>query len=266
MIFRFVTIISFVLSLRRWYHGRMRFDILTIFPKMFDSYLGESILKRAREAGLLSIAIHDIRDFATDKHRKTDDTPYGGGAGMVMKVEPIFNALEALKIHHAYRQAGNEIRQSADKMKNEEESETKNNKESDRIILLSAKGKTFSQEDARRLSGYERLVLICGRYEGVDERVAEHLADEELSIGDYVLTGGELPALVVLDAVARLIPGVLGNDKSADTESHREAGYLEYPQYTKPEVFRDWSVPPELLSGHHEEIEKWRRKHSTHLP
>ncbi len=215
----------------------MRFDILTIFPKIFDSYLGESILKRAQTAGHISIVTHNIRDFATDKHHKTDDTPYGGGAGMVMKVEPIWKAVESLKVE--------------------------NPTASRRIILLSAKGKTFRQEDARRLSTYDQLVFICGRYEGVDERVAEHVADEELSIGDFVLTGGELPTLVVIDAIARLVPGVLGNETSADTESHREPGYIEHPQYTKPESFNEWSVPEALLSGNHADIERWREEHST---
>lgn len=221
----------------------MHFDILTIFPPMFDSYLGESILKRAREKGLISVAVRNIRDFATDKHRKTDDTPYGGGAGMVMKVEPIWNALEAIVSENNGAEAEHTSAARASRS---------------RTILFSAKGKTCTQEDMRRLAEYDRLVLICGRYEGVDERVAEHLADEELSIGDYVLTGGELPALVVLDAVSRLIPGVLGNENSAHTESHSETGSLEYPQYTKPEVFREWVVPDVLLSGDHAKIAAWR--------
>lgn len=221
----------------------MHFDILTIFPPMFDSYLGESILKRARENGHISVTVRNVRDFATDKHRKTDDTPYGGGAGMVMKVEPIWNALEAI----ASENQGAEV----------EHTSTARASRS-RTILFSAKGKTCTQEDMRRLAEYDRLILICGRYEGVDERVAEHLADEELSIGDYVLTGGELPALVVLDAVSRLIPGVLGNEDSAQTESHSETGSLEYPQYTKPEVFHEWAVPDVLLSGDHAKIAAWR--------
>ena len=221
----------------------MHFDILTIFPPMFDSYLGESILKRAREKGLISVAVRNIRDFATDKHRKTDDTPYGGGAGMVMKVEPIWNALEAIASENNGTGAKHTSAARASHS---------------RTILFSAKGKTCTQEDMRRLAEYDRLILICGRYEGVDERVAEHLADEELSIGDYVLTGGELPALVVLDAVSRLIPGVLGNEDSAQTESHSETGSLEYPQYTKPEVFHEWAVPDVLLSGDHAKIAAWR--------
>lgn len=222
----------------------MHFDILTIFPGMFDSYTSESLLKRAQAAGHISIAIHNIRDFATDKHHKTDDTPYGGGAGMVMKVEPIWNAVQALEV--ARRGSGGEVTGG----------------QKSRIILLSAKGTIFRQEDARRLSAYDRLTFICGRYEGVDERVAEYIADEELSIGEYVLMGGELPALVVLDAVARLVPGVLGNETSAKTESHSEVGILEYPQYTKPEVFHDWRVPEVLLGGNHADIDAWRRKHA----
>lgn len=237
----------------------MHFDILTLFPGMFDSYLGESILKRAQEAGFLSVAVHDIRDFATDKHHKTDDTPYGGGAGMVMKVEPIFNTLEALKMRNTTRRSTEDVhREGSDR---ESESSLSGTSHS-RTLLLSAKGRRFRQEDARRLSQYERVTLICGRYEGVDERVSEHLVDEELSIGDFVLTGGELPALVVIDAISRLIPGVLGNDRSAEIESHSTEGYLEYPQYTKPEVFNGWSVPEVLLSGNHAEIERWRHDQS----
>ncbi len=218
---------------------KMRFDILTIFPRMFDSYLGESILKRAQSTGHITVLARDIRDFAADKHRKTDDTPYGGGAGMVMKVEPIWKAVQSVK--------------------------AESSGELVRTILFSAKGKPFQQADARRLSTYDRLILICGRYEGVDERVSQYVADEELSIGDFVLTGGELPALVVLDAVSRLLPGVLGNETSAETESHREPGYLEHPQYTKPENFNGWEVPEVLLSGNHADIERWRREHSGRM-
>lgn len=228
----------------------MRFDILTIFPEMFRSYINESILKRAQEKGIVSIIIHDIRDFTTDKHHKTDDTPYGGGAGMVMKVEPIWNAVQELGISP---------KESSGKQKEPEE-----NSEcfESRIILLSAKGKTFLQEDAKRLAKYERIVFICGRYEGVDERVAKYVADEELSIGDYVLTGGELPALVLMDSVIRLLSGVLGNETSIETESHQEGGYLEHPHYTKPETFHGWSVPDVLLSGNHADIDRWRSEQS----
>ncbi len=219
----------------------MRFDIISIFPESFASYFGVSMLRRAQEDGLIEIRTHDLRDFAHDKHKTVDDTPYGGGAGMVLKVEPLAEAIEAVN-----------SQQSAD-----------NKKQKTRVILFSAKGKTFMQADAWRLAGYDRLILICGRYEGVDERIAEHFADEELSIGEYVLTGGEIPAMVVVDAVARLIPGVLGNAQSAETESHSEEGVVEYPQYTKPEEFCDMRVPEILLSGHHGEIAKWRKEQSA---
>ncbi len=217
----------------------MKFDFVSIFPESFESYLGVSMLKRAREDGLVSFGFANPRDFTTDRHHTVDDTPYGGGAGMVMKPEPIFACVEDLL----------------------EGSDTP--RERTRVILFSAKGKPFMQADARRLAtDYDRLILVAGRYEGVDERVAEHLADEELSIGDYVLTGGELPALVVADAVTRLVPGVLGNAESAETESHTEEGVLEHPQYTKPEDFRGWHVPEVLLSGHHGEIGRWRAEES----
>lgn len=215
----------------------MRFDILSLFPEIFASYFDASILGRAKEDGKIDIRLWNPRDFTHDRHRSVDDTPYGGGPGMVMKPEPIFECAERVLAEGPSR-------------------------EKTRIILFSAKGKPFVQEDARRLSRYERLLLLCGRYEGVDERVAEHLADEELSIGPYVLTGGELPAMVVADAVARLLPGVLGNVESAETESHSEEGVLEYPQYTKPEEYRGWRVPEVLLSGNHGEIARWRAKHS----
>jgi len=221
----------------------MHFDIISIFPEAFESYFSVSILKRAQEDGLIGVALHDLRTFTHDKHHKVDDTPYGGGAGMVMKAEPFFEAVESIS-----------SQQSAE-----------NKKQRTKIILFSAKGKVFTQSDAKRLADYDRLILLCGRYEGVDERVAEHLVDEEISIGEYVLTGGELPAMIVADAVARLLPGVLGNESSAVDESHSEAGVLEYPQYTKPEIFRDWKVPEILLSGHHAEIEKWRKEQSKKI-
>ncbi len=219
----------------------MRFDIISIFPESFMSYFGVSMLKRAQEDGLIEIYTHNLRDFAHDKHKTVDDTPYGGGAGMVLKIEPIWRCFQFLK------------------------SKIKNQKSKTRVILLSAKGRVFTQADARRLARYDRLILVCGRYEGVDERVAEHFVDEELSIGEYVLTGGEIPAMVVIDAVARLIPGVLGNAQSAETESHSEEGIVEYPQYTKPEIFRDYRVPEVLLSGHHGEIAKWRQEQSEKM-
>lgn len=212
----------------------MRFDIVSLFPESLQSYIEASILRRARTEQLIDIHLHQLRDWATDKHHTTDDTPYGGGAGMVMKVEPFDRCLHDL--------------QSI-----EPEKKT-------RIILLSAKGKRFVQSDAKRLSHYDRLILLCGRYEGVDERVALHLADEELSLGDFVLTGGELPAMVVVDAVARLLPGVLGNAESALTESFSDDATLEYPQYTKPELYGDWAVPKILLSGHHAAIARWRQE------
>ncbi len=221
----------------------MHFDILSIFPESFESYFGVSILKRAKDDGLIDISLHDLRAFTHDKHHKVDDTPYGGGAGMVMKAEPFFEAVKSIS-----------SQQLAD-----------NNKQKTRVILFSAKGKVFTQADAKRLSEYDRLILLCGRYEGVDERVAEHLIDEEISIGEYVLTGGELPAMIVVDAVARLLPGVLGNSESSVDESHSEEGVLEYPQYTKPEEFRGWKVPEILLSGHHADIEKWRKEQSQKI-
>lgn len=227
----------------------MRFDIISIFPESFTTYFGVSILKRAEEDGLIEIHTHSLRDFAHDKHKTVDDTPYGGGAGMVLKVEPLAEAIEQVL---GDRVGGVDISQKIPQLRT-------------RTILFSAKGKTFTQADARRLAGYDRLILVCGRYEGIDERVAEHFVDEELSIGDYVLTGGELPAMVVVDAVARLIPGVLGNSESIETESHSEEGIVEYPQYTKPEIFRGMRVPEILLSGHHAEIDKWRKEQSERI-
>jgi len=212
----------------------MTFHIITIFPKIFDTYFNESILKRAKEKGLVTFNVHNLRDYTADKHKTVDDTPYGGGAGMVLKIEPIFRAVNALNLE----------------------------REATRIILLSAKGKRYTQKDAKRLAGYGNLVFICGRYEGVDERVAQNIADEEISIGDYVLTGGELGAMAVVDSVSRLLPEVLGNKESIETESHSEDGYLEYPQYTKPEVFEGWEVPKILLEGNHAKIEEWRKENS----
>jgi tRNA (guanine37-N1)-methyltransferase len=219
----------------------MKFDIITIFPKIFDSYFSESIIKRAKEKGAIEIAVHNLRDYSVNKHKNVDDTPYGGGAGMVMQIEPIFNCVNAIK------------------------SKVKSQKSKIRIILFSAKGKKYIQKDARRLAEYDRLVFICGRYEGVDERVAENIADEEISIGDFVLTGGEIPTMTVIDSITRLLPGVLGNDQSIVNESHREDGYLEHAQYTKPEDFAGWKVPEILLNGNHKEIEKWRKKHSKSI-
>jgi tRNA (guanine37-N1)-methyltransferase len=207
----------------------MHCDIFTLFPAMFQGPLTESILKRAQERGLLSIALHNIRDATTDKHHIVDDYPYGGGAGMVMKPDPIFAAIEAVY------QGGP-------------------------IILLTPQGRLFNQQIAGELAQQPRLTLLCGHYEGVDERVIEHLVTDELSIGDYVLTGGELAAMVVVDAVARLIPGVVTGE-SIQEESH-SGGLLEYPHYTRPPEFRGWPIPDVLLSGHHEQIAHWRRKES----
>ncbi len=207
----------------------MEFVVLTLFPGMFDSPLAYSILKKARSDGLIDIKLVDIRTFARDKHRCVDDYPFGGGSGMVMKIEPIFEALNNIQ-----------------------------RKEASRVILLTPQGKLFKQQIASELSNLEQVILICGRYEGVDHRVSEHLADMELSIGDYILTGGELPALVVIDAVTRLLPGVL--DEEALGEESFQEGLLEYPQYTRPEEYRGWRVPGVLLSGHHEKISQWRKE------
>jgi len=223
----------------------MRFDIITIFPEIFDSYFDESIIARARKKGAVDIKVHNLRDWAQDKHLTVDDTPYGGGAGMVLKLEPIYKALVSI--------VGRDNLPAFRKSK----------KPKTRIILFSAKGGKYTQQKAWDYAGYDRIVLICGRYEGVDERVAEYLVDEEVSIGEYVLTGGEIPAMVVVDSVTRLLPGVLGNKDSIVEESFSREGYLEYPQYTKPEDFSPkrgvkWTVPEMLLSGHHMKIKEWR--------
>ena len=220
----------------------MRFDIITIFPKIFDSYFSESIIKRAQEKGVIKIKLHNLRDFTTDKHKTVDDTPYGGGAGMMLKVEPIYKCVNAI--------IKNQLKAGPTRA------------EKTRIILFSAKGKKYTQKDAKRLSKYDQLIFICGRYEGVDERVTKYISDEEISIGDFVLTGGEVPAIIVVDSITRLLPNVLGNDQSILYESHSEDGYLEHAQYTKPEEFNKWKVPKILLSGNHAEIEKWRKKNS----
>jgi len=216
----------------------MRLDIFTLFPSMFNSYLDESILKRAQQANLISIHLHDIRAYTTDKHHVTDDAPYGGGGGMVMKAEPIFAAVEAVS---------------------NEPSAISHQPSEVPIILLSPLGRTFNQEIAKELALHERLMLICGRYEGVDERVREHLVTDEISIGDYVLTGGELPAMIMVDAIARHIPNVLGAENAASEDSFA-TGLLEYPHYTRPPEFRGWTVPEILQSGDHAKIAKWRRQ------
>jgi len=230
----------------------MKVDILTIFPDFFRGPLDHGILRRARESGLVKVEVHDLRAFAHDRHRTVDDRPFGGGEGMVLKPEPIFECMEALEI------------------------QPRNERAAQTVVLLSAQGKRFDQSVAEELSALERIVLICGRYEGVDERVGEHLADRELSIGDYVISGGELGAAVILDAVVRLIPGAVGNEASTrqesfstQPESHAEnmpsstcasGGLLDYPHYTRPAEFRGMAVPEVLVSGDHEEIRRWRRR------
>ncbi|MBI3947966.1 MAG: tRNA (guanosine(37)-N1)-methyltransferase TrmD [Armatimonadetes bacterium] len=220
----------------------LRISILTVFPEMVGPPLAESILKRARDRGLVEIEVLNIRDFAADRHKSTDDYPYGGGPGMVMRPEPIVAAAEA-----ACAGAGGPPPE--DRAAGRE------------VILLTPAGEPFTQATARELSGMSHLILVCGHYEGVDERVRELIVTREVSIGDYVLTGGELPALVVTDAVARLVPGVLGGEESAAEESF-SGGLLEYPQYTRPREFRGLKVPDVLLSGHHEQVRRWRRRQS----
>ncbi|MBB6736068.1 tRNA (guanosine(37)-N1)-methyltransferase TrmD [Cohnella zeiphila] len=218
----------------------MRVDVLTLFPEMFGGVFGSSILGKAREKGIVSLSTVNFRDYSTNKHHTVDDTPYGGGGGMVLKPEPIFAAVEDV-VSRAESEGGAGG--------------------PPRVILMCPQGRTFNQSIARELSQERHLVFICGHYEGYDERIREHLVTDELSIGDYVLTGGELPAMVVIDAVARLLPGVLGNEQSAESDSFGD-GLLEYPHYTRPPVFRDLPVPDVLLSGNHAEIDKWRRRQS----
>lgn len=216
----------------------MQFEIFTLLPEVFPPYLDSSILQRARQRGLVSVNVHNIRDYTHDKHHTTDDTPYGGGGGMVMKVEPVFEAIESvlgLGAHQTQLEPAPSI------------------------IMLTPQGRVFTQAVADELSRHERIGLLCGRYEGLDERIREHLVTDEISIGDYVLTGGELPALILIDAVSRLIPGVLGDPDGAADDSHA-TGLLEYPHYTRPPEFRGWKVPEILLSGDHGKIETWRRE------
>ena len=214
----------------------MKFHIVTIFPEFFRGPFEHGVIQKAREAGLIEIHVHDLRTWTYDRHRTVDDRPFGGGEGMLLKAGPIFEAVEAIWPGHI-----------------------KGSRGASKVVLLSAQGKKFDQAKAREFSGLKELLLICGRYEGVDERVAEHLADEELSIGDYVLSGGELAAAVVVDAVARLQAGVLGNETSSVDESFSEEGLLDWPQYTRPAEFRGWKVPEVLIGGNHEEVRKWRR-------
>ena len=214
----------------------MLFDIVTIFPNFFDSPLKDGVVRRAIEADILKVRTINLRDFTTDRHRTVDDRPFGGGEGMVMKPEPIYRALKVLK---------------------EEPPEA-------RVILLSPRGKLLDQALAGELARFERLILICGRYEGVDERIREHCVDLELSVGDYVLSGGEIAALVLIEAVGRLIPGVLGCESSAENDSFSD-GLLEFPQYTRPRIFKGWEVPEVLMSGDHARIARWRREQSLGL-
>jgi tRNA (guanine37-N1)-methyltransferase len=248
----------------------MRFELITIFPDFFAGPLEHGIVRRAREAGLITVRVQDLREFTKDRHRTVDDRPFGGGEGMVMKPEPLFAAVESL--------LGRDVGDAT---------QTVGRESNTAIVLLSAAGKRFTQEIARRYAGMERIIFICGRYEGVDERVAEHLATEEISVGDFVLSGGELPAMLVVDAVTRLLPGALGNEASSQNESFR-AGYslpggaqqaaplrgstenvaanhgdgngimLDYPHYTRPAEFRGWAVPEVLIGGNHAEVAKWR--------
>jgi tRNA (guanine37-N1)-methyltransferase len=215
----------------------MQFDIITIFPDIFSSYINESILKRAQDKKLIKIISHGLRFWTSDKHKTVDDTPYGGGAGMVMKIEPLYKAIKDIS-------------------KGKKRKKTK-------IVLLSAKGKIWNQQLAKEYSKLDNLILICGRYEGVDERITEFI-DEEISIGNYIMTGGELGAMVVVDSISRLLPKVLGNEQSSKDESHNKPNVLEYPQYTKPEVFKAgfkrYVVPEILLSGNHAKINEWREK------
>lgn len=215
----------------------MKFDIITIFPKIFDSYLDESFIKKAQKKGLLKINIHDLRKFAKDKYKSVDDRPYGGGLGMVLKVGPIYKALNKIK-----------------------------KKKGAKVILFTPRGKKFSQQMAYKFSKIPQLIFICGRYEGVDERVAKKIADDEISIGDYDLMGGELPAMVVIETISRLIPGLLGKPQFLEERITKSKGFMEYPQYTRPEIFEPkkgvkWRVPKLFLSGHHGNIEEWRKKH-----
>ncbi len=211
----------------------MQFNIITIFSDIFDSYFNLSMIKRAQEKNIIDIKTIDLRKYAdkNDPYKSVDDTPYGGGAGMLLKIEPIYKALKSIR-----------------------------RKKKSRVILFSAKGKQLKQPDLKRLAKYDQLIMICGRYEGVDERVAKNLVDEEIRIGDYVLTGGEIPAMVLVDGITRLLPGVLGNIESAQDESFSKEGELEYPQYTKPENFKSMKVPDVLLSGHHTKIKEWRER------
>ena len=219
-------------------------DVVTIFPQMIEPALAEGVIGRARSKGILDVKVRDLRDYTSDKHRVVDDVAFGGGPGMVMKPEPMFRAVEEIDAERgAVREAGKKAGAVAERA----------------VVLMTPQGRKFSHAEAARLSRMERIIVLCGRYEGVDERVAEALVTDEISIGDYVLTGGELPALVVIDAVVRLVPGVVGDDQSVANDSFVE-GLLDFPHYTRPADFRGLKVPDVLLSGHHKEIERWRRE------
>lgn len=210
----------------------INFDIITIFPEIFDSYSKESLIAKAQKKKLIKIRAHNLRKWASGIHKTVDDRPFGGGFGMVMKIEPIYKAVSALK------------------------------KKKTRVILFSPRGKKFDQKKAYQLSKYDRLILICGRYEGVDERVSKYIADEIISIGDYDLMGGELPAMIVIETISRLIPGVLGKKEFLKERITKEKGFIEYAQYTRPDEFKKWKVPKVLLSGDHKKIKEWREKHN----
>jgi tRNA (guanine37-N1)-methyltransferase len=212
----------------------LRIDILTLFPAMFSGPFDESMVRRAVDSGLVAVNTHNLRDWGVGRHKVVDDYPFGGGAGMVMKPEPFFDAVEAIRAESSPEAP---------------------------VILLTPQGRVFNQRVATELAERDQLILVCGHYEGIDERVREHLATDEVSIGDYVLTGGELAAMVIVDAVARLVPGVLGSDEAAANDSH-SGGLLEHPQYTRPQAYREWQVPDVLLSGNHAHISEWRRRQS----
>lgn len=216
------------------------FDVITIFPEMFNSFINESLIKRGQKKRLLKIRVHNLRKWTSDRHQTVDDRPFGGGLGMVMKVEPIYRAAKGIK--------------------------AKSKDKKTKVILFTPRGKKFDQKTAVRFAKLDQIIFICGRYEGVDERVAKHIADEEISIGDYVLMGGDLPALIVIETITRLIPGVIGKSELLKERITKEKGFIEYPQYTRPEVFNSkkrvsWRVPKILLSGNHKKIEEWRKKH-----
>ena len=220
----------------------MQFDVITIFPNFFDSFLRESIIQRAQKEGLIRVNIHNLRDFTTNSHKTVDDKPFGGGIGMVLKIEPIYRAVEKIK------EKGKNIKKQ-------------------KVILLTPRGEKFNQKMATEFSKLDRLIIICGRYEGIDERVAKYIADKNISIGNFVLMGGEVAAMAIIEAVARLIPGVLGKPQLLKERVTKEKGFVEYPQYTRPEILSpkkgvEWKVPKILLSGHHKKIAQWRKKHT----